>query len=424
MTEQVVYGGRVVTFNTLARDIITKVYGKPEFGDLSPEQVLLSFGQFPEFWKTQSIIFIKNESILKALGLPCHYASLNDLFDEEGNYRVSKLYSNLGGRHSRSIEELDERAGIILALLAGKLIIPAQGEPLAAWRVRLELFYNSFPATTLIFIFLFLAFLISAIGLIVKGREKYMCIASICLIWCALIISGINFIILWVLSEHCPISNIFETLQFAVLVFEIVILFMIRHDRLLFTLTALAGASLALVAHLTAMNPVVTPLMPVLHSPWLSLHVSSVMTAYVLLGFTFIVSVAYFIRGEQDGKLYKLSLLFLYPGVWLLGGGIFSGAIWAEISWGDYWSWDPKETWALITLLVYAFPLHRLFLKIPCHIFPKKENSKYLETTGTGGNIGERNSHAFFHLYLMVAILSIMMTYFGVNYLNSLHSYA
>lgn len=423
MTKQVVYGGRIVTFNTLSKDIITKLYGKPEFCGLTPEQVLLSFRLFPDDWKSQRLILIKDKSIIKALGLNGRYAALKDLFDEEGNYRVTRLYTTLGGRHSRSIEELDEKVGIILTLLSGKLIIASEGEPLPEWRVKLELFYNSFPATTLIFILLYIAFFISALGLISKRVTWYFHTSSVILIVCALAVSSLNFIIQWILSERCPVSNTFETLQFAVLIIEIGILFMFRRDRLLLTLSTLGGGSLALVAHLTAMNPVVTPLMPVLHSPWLSLHVSLVMTAYVLLGFTFILSVAYFVGGDRDGRLYRLSLLLLYPGVWLLGGGIFSGAVWAEISWGDYWSWDPKETWALITLLVYAFPLHRSFCRIPNRIFNPINKSRYSGTCVDGIKFNERKSHFFFHLYLLVAILSIAMTYFGVNHLNSMHAY-
>ena len=191
-------------------------------------------------------------------------------------------------------------------------------------------------------------------------------------------------------------ANNYETLQFAVLVIEVLSLLVARRGDVLFPLAVLGSGALALVAHLMEMNPVVTPLMPVLHSPWLSLHVSLVMTSYALLGFTFMIALAAVITGDTDGKYYRLSLAMLYPGTWLLGLGIFSGAVWANVSWGQYWSWDPKETWALITLLVYALPLHRGLLRTP----------------------------RAYHIYLLFAILSIAMTYFGVNYMNSLHAYS
>lgn len=90
----------------------------------------------------------------------------------------------------------------------------------------------------------------------------------------------------------------------------------------------------------------------------------------------------------------------LYPAVFLLAGGIFLGAGWANVSWGKYWSWDPKEVWALITLLVYAVPLHRTTFFAP-------------------------HRPVAYHLYMLIAFFSVLMTYFGVNYfLGGMHSYA
>jgi ABC-type transport system involved in cytochrome c biogenesis permease subunit len=102
----------------------------------------------------------------------------------------------------------------------------------------------------------------------------------------------------------------------------------------------------------------------------------------------------------QQESLRILSLIFLYPAITTMGLGIFIGAIWANISWGTYWSWDPKETWALITFLIYSIVLHTQSL--PCFKKP-----------------------AIFHIYITLAFLSILMTFFGVNYLlGGMHSYA
>ncbi len=103
---------------------------------------------------------------------------------------------------------------------------------------------------------------------------------------------------------------------------------------------------------------------------------------------------------EKSEKLRDLSTVLLYPAVFLLTFGIFLGAVWANISWGNYWAWDPKETWALITLLIYSVPLHQKSLGFL------------------------RNPKAF-HLYCMLAFLSVLVTYFGVNMiLGGMHSYA
>ena len=181
----------------------------------------------------------------------------------------------------------------------------------------------------------------------------------------------------------------------------------------------LAGFFL-LVAHISDMDPKITHLMPVLQSPLLSIHVSVIMMSYALLSLTFLCGLtALLLRwlnrhneqlGEQLESLALLSRLFLYPAMTALGLGIFIGAIWANVSWGQYWSWDPKETWALITFMIYAVALHERSLPALA--------------------LHERSLPAFrrpmaYHIYMVLAFLSILMTYFGVNYLlGGMHSYA
>lgn len=102
----------------------------------------------------------------------------------------------------------------------------------------------------------------------------------------------------------------------------------------------------------------------------------------------------------RSESLAALSHLMLYPAVFLLTAGIFIGAVWANVSWGRYWSWDPKEVWALITMLIYMAPFHSSSIKCFC-------------------------STRFFHLYCVLAFLSVLITYFGVNFLlGGMHSYA
>lgn len=138
--------------------------------------------------------------------------------------------------------------------------------------------------------------------------------------------------------------------------------------------------------------------LPVLNSRLLPLHVSTIMMAYTLLLLTFIISLVGITVSKQRQKMYHLSQVMLFPALLLLCYGIFIGAIWANVSWGNYWSWDPKETWALITLMIYAAPAHRSF----SNLSPKK-----------------------YHLYMTVAFFTILMTYLGVNYfLGGMHSYA
>ena len=148
------------------------------------------------------------------------------------------------------------------------------------------------------------------------------------------------------------------------------------------------------------MDEAITPLMPVLGSPLLAVHVSLVMLAYAGLAFTFADAVIALCVPRLSEMLADVSRLLLVPSLFFLSLGIFLGAVWANISWGSYWSWDPKETWALITLLVYALPAHgKMFLPA-----------------------GKSRS---FHLYFLFAFLVLLMTYVGTNtLLPGLHSYA
>ena len=162
----------------------------------------------------------------------------------------------------------------------------------------------------------------------------------------------------------------------------------------------LAGFSI-LVATISHTGPEGN-LVPVLRSPLLGIHVLCMMVSYTLFGLTALIGVVGLIRRNGDARvmLRDVSLTILYPAVFILTTGTFIGAYWANISWGSYWSWDPKETWALITLLVYSAMLH-------------------------SGTLSRFNSPRFFHAYSILAILTVLITYFGVNFLlGGMHSYA
>ena len=144
------------------------------------------------------------------------------------------------------------------------------------------------------------------------------------------------------------------------------------------------------------------PLLPVLRSPFFSFHISTIVTAYALLLGILVVGIIALIKSKDKARMERLKSLstaMLYPAVALLAIGIFIGAVWANVSWGNYWSWDPKEVWALITLLIYAAPLHEKLWKN----FQKP---------------------MFFHIYGIIAFLSVLFTYFGVNLLlGGVHAY-
>ena len=186
------------------------------------------------------------------------------------------------------------------------------------------------------------------------------------------------------------------------------------------TLTAnliVSGLAL-LVATMSQSDSQIEPIAPVLDSPLLSIHVSLVMLSYTLFAFLAINSIAALISRQN----YQLSTINyqLKIAVFLLAAGIILGAIWANQSWGRYWGWDPKEVWALITLMVYAIPLHvsqRENVKIKKLENVKTDNPKF-PLKGVMGAV-------FLHLYMILAFLSVIITYFGVNFfLGGMHSYA
>ena len=159
------------------------------------------------------------------------------------------------------------------------------------------------------------------------------------------------------------------------------------------------------------MTKVVTPkppLQPVLQTPLLGIHVSVIMVAYTLFAIIAINGIIALLPPfkERRGQLSIISQLLLYPALFCLTTGIFIGAVWANLSWGRYWDWDPKETWALITMIVYAALLH----------WP-------MMTTQPSSSTNKQSSVAY-HVACIVAFLFVLFTYFGVSrLLGGLHSY-
>ena len=171
-----------------------------------------------------------------------------------------------------------------------------------------------------------------------------------------------------------------------------------------------SAAFIAIIAILAlVMTKVVTPkppLQPVLQTPLLGIHVSVIMLAYTLFAIIMINGILGLCMAQKREMLMTLSQVLLYPAIFCLAAGIFIGAVWANLSWGRYWGWDPKETWALITMIVYACLLHWPLIKKP-------------------SAMSRRQSEIAYHIFSIVAFLFVLFTYFGVNrLLGGLHSYA
>lgn len=234
----------------------------------------------------------------------------------------------------------------------------------------------------------------------------------------ALVYLIFRFLLQWHIAGSIPLADGYSTMQFLSLCSCLAAFLCIKPrggQWASSSLLIVAGAAL-LVAMMSSAGSDVSKPAPVLDSPLLCIHVMLVMIAYMLFALMAVGGAAALIldasgnvSGDapaQDGlnpmveRLYHIDSVVLYFAVFLLAAGIFTGAVWANISWGRYWGWDPKETWALITLLVYSFGLHQSSLKTM------------------------RRPIAF-HVFTLLAFACVLMTYFGVNYLlGGLHSYA
>lgn len=273
-----------------------------------------------------------------------------------------------------------------------------------ATQYKAERINNAFPFATILFMAnLTLGFiaLFYTIYRMTKKREiKVLNIALPILLGVSFLALTFGLALRWIISGNIPMSNGYESmLTVAWFVMLISILMQLR-IRIVMVFGFLISGFFLLVSHINQMDPAIGQMMPVLNSPLLSIHVSIIMMSYALLSLTFICGIMGICMRSHGDELQDLSRLFLYPALTTMGFGIFIGAIWANVSWGTYWSWDSKETWALITFMIYAVVVHTQSLPV----FRKP---------------------LVYHIYITLAFLSIAMTYFGVNYfLTGMHSYA
>lgn len=207
----------------------------------------------------------------------------------------------------------------------------------------------------------------------------------------------------WWISGHVPMSNGFETMLFMSWISMLLTLLLTSPFPVIKAFGPVVSSFCLLVAVLASGSPQVTQLMPVLQSPLLAVHVFFVMMSYSIIAIMTLIAVwCLSLRRftPEAERMTALSQLLLYPAVAFLAVGIFTGAVWANVSWGSYWSWDPKETWALITLMVYAVPLHQ-------------------------SSLWQSRKPQSYHWFVLLSFLSVLMTYFGVNhFLSGMHSYA
>lgn len=453
------WGDRVMPLQTMARDFCLKVYGSTSYRGLTAEQVLAGWLFYYDSWKNEPFIKIEGSETARLLGLEgSRYASIKDFYSPGGYKLEHAVASNLS---DRKLQETDARVALVTMACSGSAfsVFPisegddnmtpvrwlsfADRPPVSLsegdyvfistildrisrevarrqWknaddefnrlrefqlrtapddtfpthsRVEAELLYNRFGSPLWPGV---MAIIVGLAGILLQVRVRFVTVgvAFCSFLWLTAIL-GLR----WYVGRHIPLSNGYETmLVMGWLSIGCSMLFLLRSHFLLAGYSAMTVGGLSLmVAMMGQSGATVSHLMPVLASPLLSIHVLLVMSSYALLAIITILSAVNLCRHSED---IRLSLLLLYPAVFLLAVGIFVGGVWANQSWGRYWGWDPKETWALITLLIYALPLH-------------------------GGSFATFCKPKTLNVYLLLSFMSVLMTYFGVNYLLSgLHSYA
>jgi cytochrome c-type biogenesis protein CcsB len=293
----------------------------------------------------------------------------------------------------------------------GKQVMPP------AMKTKLEISYNKFD------IFKRLFPLYGAVGLIFiivlftqvlneKFNLKWIIRILIGLIITFFIFHTIGLGIRWYVAGHAPWSNGYETMIYIAWGTVLSGILFARTSKITMATTAILASVTLMVAHLSWLDPQLTNLVPVLKSYWLVIHVAVITASYsflgvgALLGFLNLVLIS--LQNKNNYKKLKATIeeltnineMNLIIGVFLVTIGTFLGAVWANESWGRYWGWDPKETWALVTVLVYSFVIHMRLIP------------------GMNGVYG-------FNFAALLGFSSVLMTYFGVNYyLSGMHSYA
>jgi len=284
-------------------------------------------------------------------------------------------------------------------------------------KINLEIFYNtinifgSLAITYAILGFLLLMMHLFSIFKFKSGLDKYLNFAlyPFALVF---IIYTAGLAIRWYISDHAPWSNGYETMIFVGWAASLSGLLFARKSPITLAVTGILSAIALFVAGMSWMNPEITNLVPVLKSYWLIIHVAIITSSYGFLAMGALLGMLNLIlmstRSKKNAPRLKDSIqeisyiieMALIIGLIMLSIGCFIGGVWANESWGKYWGWDPKETWALVSILVYSAILH-------LRNVPKANNQFVLSSLA------------------LMGFSTIIMTFFGVNYyLSGMHSYA
>ena len=476
--------GRIEPVSTLSSEIVRKVTGKSSLYGKSADEVILSMMTYPEIWQSMPVVKIANKTLAAQLGAQNKYITIQQLFDEQGNYRIADAvraaYAKVPAMRNRVEKEyiyVDERINICFMVFQGSLLhlfpreknqdkwyIPgatareySNGDSIfiksgfqlllqsvaeqnntdgiqvlkaienfqvkyggdlipSESKGNIEILYNKINPFKRIFPFyLLFGFLLLFVLFVNIFRQKplprWIKFSFFGLILAAFLVHTAGLIVRWYISGHAPWSNGFESVVYVAWAAMLAgLIFGRKYIMVVGTAAFLSGIAL-FVAHLSWMNPEVTNLVPVLKSYWLTIHVAVITASYGFIGLStflgILVLILIVIRNTDNhqkvngfiDQLTTINEMSATVGLYFLTIGTFLGAIWANESWGRYWGWDPKETWSLITVVIYSFIVHMRLIPSLKGIYN-------------------------YNVASVLGFASVLMTYFGVNYyLSGLHSY-
>lgn len=490
------FDGRIEPVNTLALEILRKLYHKDQFYRLDANQFLLSFSTQPFLWIQVPLIKISSKGgkdLLQTVKADsAGYTSLIDLLelsnDGQPHFVLESEYQKAFAKKSadqnnydKEVIEINDKVQVMQLLITGQYlrVLPVINDPNNTWvassgedthlpqdkqntfaayikevidaeassqwgradqalsnlkafqgeagkkvtpseaKIKWEIRYNSwnvFFKLMIVYAILGTIILLLAFGKLFSDSKllSRTILLLLVAVTASALIQAAGLAVRWYISGHEPWSNGYEAVMFISWIGIVAGLLLYRNSN---AFIPAAGCLIAVIlmgfAHGgSQMNPQITPLVPVLKSYWLMIHVAIITSSYGFFGLGALIGMVVLllniinnknIHQKVNNSINELTIvneMSLTVGLFLLTVGTFLGGIWANESWGRYWSWDPKETWAFISIIVYAFVLH-------VRLIPKMK-SKFL-----------------FNLLSLISFSSVIMTYFGVNYyLSGLHSYA
>ncbi|MDR1562166.1 MAG: cytochrome c biogenesis protein CcsA [Dysgonamonadaceae bacterium] len=465
--------GRIEPINTFSADILRKLHHSDKIGNLTSDRFLLSLLTMPERWMHVPFIHLKNREISRRYGLPEKQIAYIEIFDENGDYRLARAVKAAFNKSpaerskiDKDILKLNEQVHIFSQLVSGDMLnlFPTGGEDhkwesdkemlfryldkvrvaihSGDWteagdalesiydyqsqhttiaidnrKLQAELHYNRLNIFNRCKKFYFLLgahLLMFAVVYLFKKKKTIRTgiRIQVVLIMAAAAAHIYGIALRWYIAGYAPWSNAYETMTYVSLITVAGGLIFARRSTITLALATLFAGVILFVSGLSRLDPQISPLVPVLKSPWLMIHVAVIVAAYgffgisLLLGVTNITIGTIWRRsrnmqlGSQTALLTTINELSLWAGLALMTAGTLAGAVWANESWGRYWGWDPKETWALITIIAYTVVLHLRQIK-SC------------------------DRAIVLNIASVLAFATVLMTYFGVNYyLTGMHTYA